>query len=83
MGYYKRLRELRNDNDLTQSQVGEMLYMKQPQYQRYEKGHRDIPVEVVLKLADIYGTSTDYILGKTDDPLPYSDSKTIKVEKKK
>lgn len=66
MRYYKRLRDLREDNDMTQVQVAEYLSMKQPQYNRYERGFRDIPSDVLIALAKLYGTSTDYILGLTD-----------------
>ena len=68
MAYYKRIRELREDSDLTQRQVAEILKMPQPQYFRYEQGYRDIPSDILIALADLYGTSTDYILGRTDDP---------------
>ena len=70
MGYYKRIRDLREDHDLTQRQVAERLGMSQPQYFRYEQGYRDIPTDVLLALAELYQTSTDYILGRTDDPRP-------------
>ncbi len=66
MGYYKRIRDLREDSDLTQQQVADYLKMKQPQYNRYEKGYRDIPSDVLIALADLYGTTTDYILERTD-----------------
>lgn len=66
MGYYKRIRDLREDNDLTQQQVADYLSMKQPQYNRYEKGYRDIPSDVLIALADLYKTTTDYILGRSD-----------------
>lgn len=65
MAYYKRIRDLREDNDLTQQQVASYLEMKQPQYNRYERGFRDIPSDVLIALADLYNTSTDYILGRT------------------
>lgn len=65
--YYKRLRELREDHDLTQKQVADFLHMKQPQYCRYERGLRDIPTDVLIRLAQYYRTSTDYILGLTDN----------------
>lgn len=64
--YYKRIRDLREDSDLTQQQVADYLKMKQPQYNRYEKGYRDIPSDVLIALADLYGTTTDYILERTD-----------------
>ena len=66
MGYYKRIRDLREDSDMTQQQVADYLKMKQPQYNRYEKGYRDIPSDVLIALADLYNTSTDYILERTD-----------------
>lgn len=70
MGYYRRLRELREDHDLTQRQLAEMLGMAQPQYYRYEQGYRDVPTDILIFLADLYKTSTDYILDRTDDPAP-------------
>lgn len=66
MGYYRRIRDLREDSDLTQQQVADYLNMKQPQYNRYEKGYRDIPSDVLIALADLYKTTTDYILERTD-----------------
>lgn len=69
--YYPRLRDLREDHDLTQAQVADFLHMKQPQYCRYEKGLRDVPTDVLIRLARYYRTSTDYILGLTNDPMPY------------
>lgn len=68
MGYYKRIRELREDHDLTQRAIAKMLNMPQPQYYRYEQGHRDIPTDILIALADIYNTTTDYILERTDTP---------------
>ena len=68
MAYYKRLRDLREDNDLTQRQLATMLSMAQPQYIRYEQGTRDIPTDILIRLADIYNVSTDYLLGRTDNP---------------
>ncbi len=66
MAFYRRIRDLREDNDLTQNQVAEYLGMKQPQYHRYESGVRDIPTDVLIKLSKLYNTSVDYILGLTD-----------------
>ncbi|MBE6791050.1 MAG: helix-turn-helix transcriptional regulator [Clostridia bacterium] len=65
--FYPRLRDLREDHDLSQRQVAEYLGMKQPQYNRYERGLRDIPTDVLIKLAQLYNTTTDYILGINDD----------------
>ena len=70
MGYYKRVRELREDHDLTQRAVAAELGITQPQYFRYEQGYRDIPTDILIRLADLYETSTDYILGRTDCPAP-------------
>lgn len=70
MSYYKRIRELREDHDLTQREIAKMLDMPQPQYYRYEQGFRDIPTDILIKLADIYKTTTDYILERTDNSKP-------------
>ena len=58
---------MREDNDMTQQQVADYLGMKQPQYFRYENGTRDIPSDVLIALARLYGVSTDYILGLSDE----------------
>ena len=71
--YYPRLKDLREDSDLSQAQVAEILNMKQPQYSRYERGLRDIPTDVLIRLALFYKTSTDYILGLTNDSKPYKE----------
>ncbi|NBI09087.1 XRE family transcriptional regulator [Colidextribacter sp. OB.20] len=68
MGYYKRIRDLREDHDLTQRQLSATLKITQPQYCLYEQGYRDIPTDILIALARIYDTSTDYILGLTDNP---------------
>lgn len=69
--YFPRLKDLREDHDLSQQQVATYLGMKQPQYSRYERGIRDIPSDILIKLALYYKTSADYILGLTNDPTPY------------
>ena len=61
--YLKRLRELREDRDKTQTEIAKILGMKQSQYFRYENGIRDIPLDSLITLAKYYGVSTDYILG--------------------
>lgn len=68
MAFYRRIKDLREDNDKTQTEVAMFLGMKQPQYYRYETGIRDIPSDILIKLADYYGVSTDYILGRTNNP---------------
>ena len=71
MSYYKRIRDLREDHDKTQSDIAKYLGMKQPQYYRYENGLRDIPSDILIALAKYYNTSTDYLLGLTDNPKKY------------
>ncbi|MBR4942115.1 MAG: helix-turn-helix transcriptional regulator [Clostridia bacterium] len=71
MNYYPRIKDLREDNDLSQQQVAEYLNMKQPQYSRYERGLRDIPTDILISLSKLYKTSTDYILGLTDELKSY------------
>ena len=66
--FLRRLRDLREDNDLTQSQIAEILNTKQTIYSRYERGHQNIPLEFLLTLADYYNVSIDYIFGRTDNP---------------
>ncbi len=63
-----RLRDLREDNDLTQKQMARYLNCSQVCYSRYELGQRDIPTDVLIKLADFYGVSIDYLLKQTDTP---------------
>ena len=67
---YKRIRDLREDHDLTLRQLGEILKMPHTQYWRYEQGYRDFPTDILIQLADLYDTSLDYMLGRTDDPTP-------------
>ena len=64
--YFRRIEDLRTDADLTQRKVAAQLNMHLTVYRRYEKGERELPVWALIKLADLYGTSTDYILGRTD-----------------
>lgn len=63
---YKRIRDLREDKDLTQKQMGEILACSQRVYSNYERGELDIPTEVLIKLADFHNVSVDYILERTD-----------------
>ena len=69
--YYPRLKDLREDRDLSQQDVAAYLGMKQPQYSRYERGVRDVPTDILIRLAQFYKTSTDYILGLTNNSSPY------------
>ena len=65
-----RLRDLREDRDLKQETIAQYLNRSRTAYSRYELGQRDIPTEVLKKLADYYDTSIDYILGRTNNPAP-------------
>ena len=67
-----RIKDLREDSDLTQSQIAEYLHIKQNTYSQYENGHRQLPLEFLIALARFYNTSTDYILGLTDIREPYN-----------
>jgi len=68
---YERIRDLRNDKDLYQKNIAEILNCSQRVYSHYERGELDIPTEVLIKLADFHNTSTDYILGRTDKREPF------------
>lgn len=68
---YKRLRDLREDNNLTQQQIADKIHMSRTGYNQYETGKNDIPTKILIKLADIYNTSIDYILEKTNEIKPY------------
>lgn len=70
--YYRRLYDLREDHDMTQQQLADILKCDRSQYARYERGERDIPTPLLRRLAWLYNTSTDYILELTDDPRPYT-----------
>lgn len=66
--YFQRLRDLREDKDLKQADIANFLGIQQTVYSRYERGFQNIPIEHLLKLADFYNVSTDYILGRTNNP---------------
>ena len=65
-----RIRDLREDNDLTQKEIAEYLHIRQNTYSQYENGQRQIPIEALIALAVYYNTSTDYILERTDNIKP-------------
>ena len=69
-----RIREIREDKDLTQSDVAKILNVSQVAYSFYEIGKREIPIDLLIKLAKYYNTSTDYLLELTDERKPYSKS---------
>lgn len=68
---YQRIRDLREDHDLTQRKVADMLGMSQTGYSKYETGENDIPTSILIKLAKFYDTSIDYLLGQTKNPKRY------------
>lgn len=71
--YYPRIRDLREDAELTQRELSEKMKISQAQYWRYERGYRDIPTDLLIFLANLYNTSTDYLLGRTNDLRPPTD----------
>lgn len=68
---YHRLRALREDRDLNQTEVARLLHVSQTTYSRYESGALDIPSATLIALAEFYRVSVDYLLGLTEDPRPY------------
>lgn len=70
---FERIRNLRIDNNYTQQQIAEYLNVKQNTYSQYELGVLNYPVDVLMKLADFYGVSVDYLLGRTPIKEPYPD----------
>ncbi len=66
-----RLRDLREDRDLTQSELSKAINVTQRTYSYYERGEHLIPPEILCRLADYYHTSVDYLLGRTSEPAPY------------
>ena len=68
---YPRIRDLREDRDLNQTEVAKMLGMSQTGYSKYETGENDIPTAILIKLARFYNTSIDYLLGETNDQKKY------------
>lgn len=68
---YERIRNLREDRDLTQQQMADMLFINRRTYSSYEIGVRSIPTEILSNIADIFNTSTDYLIGRTDVKKPY------------
>ena len=68
---YKRIRDLREEKDLSQKQISTYLICDQSLYSKYELGKREIPLNIIIKLADFYQTSIDYIIERTDEKAPY------------
>lgn len=74
---YNRIRDMREDHDLTQTQIGKILNMSQTGYSQYEIGKNDIPTKILIELSKYYNTSVDYLLGLTDVSKPYPRSKKV------
>lgn len=72
---YHRIKDLREDHDLKQTDLAKLLNCSQVCYSHYELGKRDIPTDVLIKLAEFYEVSTDYILGRTNELVPYPQKK--------
>lgn len=72
---YHRIRDLREDSDLTQKQMGEILNCSQRIYSNYERGEVDIPTQILIRLAKYHNTSVDYLLELTDNKRPYPSRK--------
>ena len=73
------LKDLREDNDLSQKKISEILYISQVTYSYYEIGRRGVPIEILCKLADYYNVSVDYLLCRTDEKKPYPSCKKEKM----
>lgn len=69
---YKRLRDLREDHDLSQKKLSARIGMSQTGYSKYETGENDIPTDILIKLSRLYDVSIDYLLGETNDPARHA-----------
>ena len=67
---FQRIQDLRNDSDQSQKQISEILHISQRSYSHYETGSRGIPIEMLIRLADYYNTSIDYLVGRTNNKKP-------------
>ena len=66
---FQRIQDLRIDSDLSQKKIGEILHISQRSYSHYETGSRNIPIEMLIRLADYYDTTIDYLVGRTDNKV--------------
>jgi len=73
---FERIGNLRTDNDMTQQEIANLLNCNRQVYARYERGLREIPVSMLIALAEYYNTSADYLLNRTDNPNPYERKRT-------
>ena len=70
-----RLKDIREDRDIKQKELADYLHIKQNTYSQYENEQRGLPIDILIRLADYFNTSTDYILGRTNEKKPYPKSK--------
>ncbi len=73
-----KIRDLREDNDLSQSKVAQYLMCDQSLYSKYERGERELPLRLAVRLAEFYGVSVDYLVGLTDEAAPYPRRRRVK-----
>lgn len=78
-----RLKDLREDSDLTQAYIAKLFHIRQSTYCQYENGQRQIPLEILIELAVFYKTSMDYIVGLTDEKKPYPYNGYVMINQKK
>lgn len=76
-GIAMRIKDLREDSDITQQTIADYLNIKQNTYSQYENGQRQLPIDILIKIAEYYDVSTDYLLGLTNEKNPYPRIKSI------
>lgn len=76
---FQRIQDLRIDSDLSQKKIGEILHISQRSYSHYETGSRNIPIEMLIRLADYYDTTIDYLVGRTDTKNRSNDAESESV----
>lgn len=77
---FQRIQDLRIDSDLSQKKIGEILHISQRSYSHYETGSRNIPIEMLIRLADYYDTTIDYLVGRTDNKEPITKNRSNDAE---
>ena len=73
-----RIRDLREDRDLKQREIAELLLCDQSLYSKYERGERELPLHLAIQLAEFYDVSVDYLVGLTDEPAPYPRRRNVR-----
>lgn len=80
---FQRIQDLRVDSDLSQRQLGEILHISQRSYSHYETGSRGIPIEMLIRLADYYDTTIDYLVGRTDNKAPVKNNQLYFIRRER